>query len=125
MPDKIIIAKPKGLAQRGTKPHCYTVGKISIAIKTKQIIEKESSVEEEGKPIPINVEETKVSTHFEVTYPLPPKITGLNEGPPTIFFDVAGKADDEACLALMGYYLSDYDEMTAARKIKRLTDIAK
>ena len=36
-----------------------------------------------------------------------------------------GEKGDEACLAELGYYLADYDEMEEAKKIKRLVDIAR
>jgi hypothetical protein len=119
--NKLIIRKPKGIAQKQTNPHEYILPKIGlVVIHTRKI--KESSTFSEKGPIPSNVEETKTSTRFEILQ-LPLGI----DGPKPVLLDeeVPGDKTDEDALALIGYYLSDYDELQEARKIRRLIDLAR
>jgi hypothetical protein len=122
---KIVIPKPKGLAERDTKPHYYTLKGIGrVLIKTRQISEKSTAATDDD--IPVSSETVTVSTSFTVVPAPYAKLPGANfEAPPVAEFTIEGTGDDERCLAEMGYYVSDYDEMQEARRLKRLTDIAK
>ena len=116
--DKPIIKEPKGIAKRMSKLHDYDNGHNILTIKTKIMTEKEivttdSIKKGEG---PQNSEITKTSTLFTVIF-------DYDKSEKTIQID--GEKGDEACLAELGYYLADYDEMEEAKKIKRLVDIAR
>ena len=122
---KPVIPKPKGLAERDTKSHYYKVkGLGRILIKTRVIKEKETGATDD--PIPVTTEQVKVSTSFTVVNAPYEALSGANlPGPSIAEFTLDGERDDEACLASLGYYLADYDEIQEARRLKRLVDIGK
>lgn len=125
MAKPIVISKPKGLAERDTKLHYYKLKGIGrVLIKTKQISEKSTAATDED--IPVRSETVKVSTSYIVVSAPYSALPGANFAePPVAEFTIEGAGNDESCLAHMGYYLADYDEIQEARRLKRLTDIAK
>ena len=103
---KIIISKPKGLADKMSQAHCYQLSKReSIQIITAKIITKNQEAE---------IIETNFSLIFNPAREVP-------------FGDIRmlGDKNDEDCLAALGYYLADWDEQEEAKKIRRLVDIGK
>jgi hypothetical protein len=120
----IVIPEPKGLAKRAASAHCYILPDKLIQIKTKIITETEDSADDLIKPGegPQNIELTKQSTEYVVYEILP----GSNSPIQKLFEQtVEGQGSDEDCLAAMGYYLADYDELQEAKRIRRLVDISK
>jgi hypothetical protein len=117
MVDKIFILKAKGIARALSFPHQYNIPSIgAVIIKTKRIKESTNRVEGEDAAS-INIEETKDTTQYTVE-----KITDH-----TVVYEgtMEGIAGDDQCLALMGYYLTSWDEEQEALKIRRLLEIAK
>jgi hypothetical protein len=116
--DKIVIQKPKGLAKALSSAHQYKIPKIgSVAIHTKKIKESTSHTESDGKPVPLNVDETTESTSFQVHNIATKEIIFVGSCP--------GIVGDEECLSMMGYYLPTYDELQEAWRMKRIMDIGK
>ena len=108
----IIIKHPKGLAYPATAPHTYQLKDQLVIIKAKKV------TEEHTETIKLeNISETKKSTVFSVF--------DVTTNVEIIMMTLDGDKKDEDCLALMGWYLSDYDEQKEAQRIKRLVDIAK
>jgi hypothetical protein len=114
--NKIIIADSKGIAVKTTNSHEYILPGIGrVLVKTKKI--KETFAHTEGKEIPINVEEEKISTYFGIE---------RTETLELLFSQtVEREASDEDALASFGYYLADYDEMLEAYRMRRIIDLAK